>query len=232
MEGVLGVLTAADFPDPGDRVVPTLRGLTPLTWLRGFLLARDKVLFRGHPVAAVCAADPHLAEDALDLIEVEYEELPPVLDVQEAMSDAAPILHDDLRTEELMRAAYNATGEKPVDEPTNIAKHLELSIGDTAEGFAQADVIVEGEFATTMTHQGYIEPHASTAQWNQDGELIVWTTTQGAFGIRDNLAMILDLPVSRINVIPTEIGGGFGGEAQALPRAARGACSRRRPATP
>ena len=212
MEGVFGVLTADDFPDPGDRVVPTIRGLTPLKWLRGFLLARDKVLFRGHPVAAVCAADPHLAEDALELIEVEYEALPPVLDLQEAMSEAAPILHEDLRTEELMRAAYNATGEKPIDKPTNIAKHLELAIGDTAEGFADADVIVEGEFGTTMTHQGYIEPHASTAQWQQDGELIVWTTTQGAFGIRDNLAMILELPVSRIKVIPTEIGGGFGGK--------------------
>ena len=90
--------------------MPTLRGLTPLRWLRGFLLARDKVLFRGHPIAAVCAADPHVAEDALDLIEVEYEVLPPVLDVQEAMSDAAPILHDDLRTEELIPAAYNAGG--------------------------------------------------------------------------------------------------------------------------
>ena len=212
MEGVLGVITADDFPDPGDRVVPTLRGLTPLRWLRGFLLARDKVLFRGHPIAAVCAADPHVAEDALDLIEVEYEVLPPVLDVQEAMSDAAPILHDDLRTEELIPAAYNAGGEKPVDGPSNVAKHLAMSIGDVEAGFVEADVIVEGEFGTTMVHQGYIEPHASTAKWNEDGELIVWTSTQGAFGIRASMSLILDLPVSQIKVIPTEIGGGFGGK--------------------
>ena len=212
MEGVLGVLTAQDFPDPGDRVVSTVRGLQPLRWLSGFLLARDKVLFRGHPVAAVCAADLHVAEDALELIEVEYEVLPPVLDLDEAMSDAAPILHEDLRTDELLRAAYNAPGENPVDKPTNIAKHLELSLGDTAKGFAEADVIVEGDFATDWAHQGYIEPFASTAQWNQDGQLTVWTSTQGAFPIRDNLATILDLPISRIKVIPTEIGGGFGGK--------------------
>ena len=230
MEGVLGVITADDFPDPGDRVVPTLRGLTPLRWLRGFLLARDKVLFRGHPIAAVCAADPHVAEDALDLIEVEYEVLPPVLDVQEAMSDAAPILHDDLRTEELIPAAYNAGGEKPVDGPSNVAKHLAMSIGDVEAGFAEADVIVEGEFGTTMVHQGYIEPHASTAKWNEDGELIVWTSTQGAFGIRASMSLILDLPVSQIKVIPTEIGGGFGGSSSSTssrwPR-----CSRARPGT-
>ena len=212
LEGVLAVITADDLPDPGDRIVPTLRGLTPLSWLRGFLLARDKLLFRGHPIAAVCATDPHVAEDALDLIEIGYEELPPVLDVQEAMSEAAPILHDGLRTEELVRAAYNAQGEKPVDRPTNVAKHLEMAIGDTAAGFAEADVIVEGEFGTTMAHQGYIEPHASTALWSEDGGLTVWTSTQGAFGIRDNLAMILELPVSRIKVVPTEIGGGFGGK--------------------
>ena len=212
LDGVLAVLTAADLPDPGDRVVPTIRGLTPLRWLRGFLLANEKLLFRGHPIAAVCATDPHIAEDALDLIEVEYEELPPVLDVQEAMSDAAPVLHPDLRTEELAQAAYNAQGDKPADQQTNIAKHLEMALGDTEAGFAEADIIVEGEFGTTMAHQGYIEPHASTAMWQQDGELIVWTSTQGAFGIRDNLAMILELPVSQIKVIPTEIGGGFGGK--------------------
>ena len=214
LPGVLAVVTAGDLPDPGERVVPTIRGLTPLKWIRGFMLARDKVLFRGHPVAAVCAADPHVAEDALDLIEVEYEELPPVLDVQEAMSEAAPLLHEDMRTEELITPVMGAAGETPDDTPTNIAKHLELSIGDVEAGFAEADVIVEGEFGTTMAHQGYIEPHVSTALWNADGELLIWTSTQGAFAMRDLTAEMLELPVSRVKVIPTEIGGGFGGKTK------------------
>ena len=214
LPGVLAVVTAQDLPDPGERVVPTIRGLTPLKFIRGFILARDKVLFRGHPIAAVCATDPHIAEDALDLIEVEYEELPPVLDVQEAMSDAAPVLHADMRTEELLTPVMGAAGETPDDGPTNIAKHLELSSGDVEAGFAEADVIVEGEFGTAMAHQGYIEPHASTAQWQPDGELIVWTTTQGAFAVRDLTAQMLELPVSRVKVIPTEIGGGFGGKTK------------------
>ena len=214
LPGVLAVVTAEDLPDPGERMVPTIRGLTPLKWIRGFMLARDKVLFRGHPVAAVCATDPHVAEDALDLIEIEYEELAPVLDVQEAMSDAAPLLHEDMRTEELITPVMGAAGETPDDTPTNVAKHLELSIGDVEAGFAEADVIVEGEFGTTMAHQGYIEPHVSTALWNADGELLIWTSTQGAFAMRDLTAEMLELPVSRVKVIPTEIGGGFGGKTK------------------
>jgi CO/xanthine dehydrogenase Mo-binding subunit len=214
LPGVLAVITGQDLPDPGERVVPTIRGLTPLKWMRGAILARDKVVYRGHPVAAVCATDPHVAEDALDLIEVEYEELAPVLDVQEAMSDAAPILHADMRTEELITAVMGAAGETRDETPTNIAKHLELSIGDVEAGFAEAEVIVEGEFGTAMAHQGYIEPHVSTAQWNEDGQLIVWTSSQGAFGIRDLTAQMLELPVSQVKVIPTEIGGGFGGKTK------------------
>ena len=214
LPGVLAVVTGKDLPDPGDRIVPTIRGLTPLKWIRGAIIAQDKVLYQGHPVAAVCATDQHIAEDALDLIEIEYEELPPVLDVQEAMTEAAPVLHDDMRTEELITPVMGAAGETSMDRPTNVAKHLELAIGDVEAGFAEADIIVEDEFSTTMAHQGYIEPHVSTALWNRDGELIVWTTTQGAFGIRDLLADMLELPVSRIKVIPTEIGGGFGGKTK------------------
>ena len=214
LPGVLAVVTAQDLPDPGERVVPTIRGLTPLKFIRGFILARDKVLFRGHPIAAVCATDPHTAEDALDLIEIEYEELPAVLDVQEAMTEAAPLLHSDMRTEELLTPLMGAAGETPVDRPTNVAKHLELSIGDVEAGFAEADVIVEGEFGTAMAHQGYIEPHASTAQWQADGQLIIWTTTQGPFAMRDMTAEMLELPVSQVKVIPTEIGGGFGGKTK------------------
>jgi len=122
----------------------------PLAWLVDSLLADRKVYYVGHPVAAVSATDPHIAEDALDLIEVESEELTPVLDLQEAMRDRV-ILHDDLHTEELLRAEYGAQGERGT-KPSNIAKHVEVSMGDIAAGFAEAEVTVEGEFATTMAH--------------------------------------------------------------------------------
>ncbi|MDA1062121.1 MAG: xanthine dehydrogenase family protein molybdopterin-binding subunit [Chloroflexi bacterium] len=214
LPGVLAVVTAKDMPDPGERIVPTMRGLTPLKWIRGFILARDKVLYHGHPIAAVCATDPHIAEDALDLIEIEYEVLEHVLDVQEAMTDAAPILHPGMRTEHLLTPVMGAAGEVANDKPTNIAKHLELSIGDVAAGFAQAEVIVEGDFGTVMAHQGYIEPHVSTAQWQRDGQLVIWTSSQGAFALRDATAEMLELPVSQVKVIPTEIGGGFGGKTK------------------
>ena len=106
-----------------------------------------------------------------------------------------------------------------------------MSIGDVEAGFAEADVIVEGEFGTTMVHQGYIEPHASTAKWNEDGELIVWTSTQGAFGIRASMSLILDLPVSQIKVIPDRDRRRLRGEAQALPQSRWPRCSRARPGT-
>ena len=210
--GVKAAITFADFPDTTGRVISTVRGPTPLHWIVSHLMADKKVLFRGHPVAAICATDPHIAEDALELVEVEYEPLPPVLDVRDAMLESAPVLHDDVFTDEVLgRLAYDATGDMQ-KKPSNVAKHLVIELGDPQAGFADADVIVEGEFQTTMTHQGYIEPHNGTAMWNHDGRLTVWTSTQGAFGVRDNLANVLQTPVSRIRVVPTEIGGGFGGK--------------------
>ena len=169
------------------------------------VFASDKVLYKGHAVAAVCATDPHIAEDALDLIEVEYEPLPPVLDVREAMDPNAPLLHDDLYTEDL-------SGGPGSEAPTNIGKHLELRRGDIDAGFAEADIVVEREFETSMAHQGYIEPHNGTAMWSEDGELTVWNSSQGPFVVREQLHVLLDLPLSKVKVVPMEIGGGFGGK--------------------
>ena len=167
------------------------------------VLASDKVLFKGHAVAAVAAVDPHVAEEAVNLIKVDYEVLPPVLSVRKAMREDAPLLHDDLFTKDL---------EGTAEQPSNIAEHFRHDLGDVEKGFAEADVVVEHEFETAAVHQGYIEPHAATAFWNRDDRLDVWCATQGAFGVRRSLAELLRHPVSQIKVTPTEIGGGFGGK--------------------
>jgi len=209
MPGVKAVVTRADFPDPGNELGELDEaGVTPLPWLMDRVMAGKKALFRGHAVAAVCATDPHLAEDALDAIEVEYEVLPAVFDVREAMLDVAPILHDDLRTRELSPLATAPASDKP----SNIAAHRQFNKGDVEKGFEEADVIVEREFETSRYHQGYIEPHNATAYWNRDGHLSVWTSTQGLFGVRQSLAGLLQIPVSQITVNAVEIGGGFGGK--------------------
>src|SRR5262249_14118199 len=152
--------------------------------------------------AAVAAANGHIAEEACKLIHVEYESLPCVTDVVKAMQPGAPILHDDLVTESM--AETNG-----VKKPTNIAKHLQYKLGDTAKGFADAAVVVEKSFNTATVHQGYIEPHNASALWNADGTLTIWCSTQGAFTVRAQVAELLQMPIAKIKVVPMEIGGGF-----------------------
>ena len=207
MEGVQAVVTAADFPDPGDEIVTTIRGPVPLRWRLDHLMASETVLHRGQPVAALCATDPHLAEDAVALIEVEYEVMPPLLSIGEATAPSAPILIDN-------ESVASIPGLfDPVDgRPTNIARRLEMSHGDLEAGFQDAEIIIEREFETSTAHQGYIEPHTATAFWDRDGQLTIWTSSQGHFGVREQLAEMLQLPVSEITVVPMEIGGGFGGK--------------------
>jgi len=208
LPGVKAIVTNADFPQPAEgAAVVGEAGMIPARFALDNTLAGKKVLYYGHAVAAVAATDPHIAEDALDLIEVEYEPLPVVGDVREAMSDAAPVLHADLRTRDMAPLA-----EKPPDKATNIASHLRFARGDVEAGFKEADVVIEREFTTSMFHQGYIEPHNGTAFWNKDGRLTIWCSTQGSFGVRASVAALLRLPVSQINVVPMEIGGGFGGK--------------------
>ena len=196
LPGVQAVVTAADFPATPD-------GDTATKYLRDNVLANEKALYRGHAVAGVAATSPHVAEEALALIDVRYEVLPAVLTAPEGMRDDAPLLHDDLKTSEL--------GEQ-TDTLSNLAEHFQHVKGDIEKGFAEADVIVEREFNTETVHQGYIEPHNASALWNQDGRLHVWCSTQGAFAARDTIAQVLDLPVSQVRVVPMEIGGGFGGK--------------------
>ena len=204
LEGVFAVVTFADFPTVDDATVDMGEEVTTLHDLQSNILARHKALYKGHAVAAVAASNPHIAEQAARLIQVDYEVLPPVMTAPEGMAADAPILHESLRTSEL--------GTVIADKQTNVADHFQHVKGDLDKGFADADVVVEREFNTVTVHQGYIEPHAATALWNNDGRLHIWCSTQGAFPARDATAEALRLPVSQVRVTPMEIGGGFGGK--------------------
>tara|TARA_B100000700_G_scaffold309849_2_gene389584 strand:+ start:5633 stop:7915 length:2283 start_codon:yes stop_codon:yes gene_type:complete len=207
LPGVLSIVTSEDFPPPVEAILQTIRGPMPAQWDIERLMARRKVLFKGHPVAAVSATDAHIAEDAVELIEVEYDVLPPVVTIEDALSPSAPILHDD-GMDEVVEDLFI-----PVDgKPSNIARTVEMGFGDIEEGFSQADIILERVYETAMSHQGYIEPHNATAVWNHDGKITIWTSTQGAFGIRQNVSRILDVSLGDLRVVPAEIGGGFGGK--------------------
>lgn len=203
MPGVHAVATSADLPGLKDQIVQLGEGEVNLKYLGANCLARDKVLYKGHAVAAVAASSLEVAEAALSRIKVEYEVLPSVTWCLDAMQDAAPVLHAELRTASM--------GENS-DKPTNIDAHVCFEKGNIEAGFATADVVVEREFKTASVHQGYIEPQVVVADWNQDGQLRIWTATQGSFTCRQQTAELLNLPVSRVTVTPCEIGGGFGGK--------------------
>ena len=200
--GVLAVMTGADMPVAESIEIETGEELTNIAYASDKLMARDKVVYRGHPVAAVAAADQNAAMEATKLIVVEYEVLKPVLTVDEAMAPGATIVHADLVGKDLGEEVRN----------TNVADHFRHEAGDVAAGFTQATRIIERSFEMPMVHQGYIEPHNATVMWRSDGKIDVWTSTQGAFSVRSSLAPILRVPETDIKVTPLEIGGGFGGK--------------------
>jgi xanthine dehydrogenase molybdenum-binding subunit len=204
LPGVRAVITGDDLPTvtPGTQMVSGTATIHE-SYLSQEVLARGKVLFHGHAVAAVAATSSDIAEAALGLIQVKYEPLPYVLDPVEAMRPDSVRLHDDL---------YMQTATGKATTPSNIAEHLEMGRGDVEQGFAEADVVVERTFRTRTVHQGYIEPDAETAWVREDGGVTVWANTQTTFTQRHELAVLLDLPVSRIRVVPTEVGGAFGGK--------------------
>jgi CO/xanthine dehydrogenase Mo-binding subunit len=203
LPGVMAVITGADMPECAASARLGELGETNLHQLSANIMARDKALYCGHAVAAVAATSPHIAAEAIRLIDVEYELLPPVLDSRQAMEAGSPRLHDDV---------YTDTGGQKSSQPSNIAAHLIFEEGDVKKGFAEAEIVVERHFRTATVHQGYIEPHNAVAEWRKDGQLTVWCSTQGAFPARTQLALLLDHPISQIKVVPTEIGGGFGGK--------------------
>ena len=205
--GVLAVATARDLaPVPDVLAEVGEEAVLSLKYLSNNVLAGDKALYKGHAVAAVAAENPHVAEEALKLIDVDYEVLPAVTNAEDAMREDAPILHEHMTT---------ASFDDRFPKQTNIAGYQQLRLGDVEEGFARADVVAEREFRTKTVHQGYIEPQSATASWGHDGRLTIWNSSQNPFGIRDNVARILGVSSSKIKLTPMEIGGGFGGKLAA-----------------
>jgi xanthine dehydrogenase molybdenum-binding subunit len=214
LPGVHAVITSADLAQPSGRVIDLAEGvLHNMRFLSNNIMAADKVLYKGHAVAAVAATSPHIAEEALALIQVEYEVLAPVLNAEQSMQAGAPLLHERLAS--LSNPNLRPGGFLSDHDPgtgSNIANHFEFRLGDVDQGFQEAEVIVERETCTSPIHQGYIEPHTATAKWNSDGTLTIWSSSQGHFNVRDQTARLMDVPVSQVKAIPMEIGGGFGGK--------------------
>lgn len=196
LPGVKAVITFKDLPDHtnGDR---------ELLNILDNCMARGRALYDGHAVAAVAAVDAKTARKALKLIKVDYKVLPHVTDVDEAMEDSAPVLHDWVFTE----------GVEPApSKPSNVSLRSEFGHGDVEAGFAKADFIVEKSFKTEQTHQGYIEPHACLASVSPDGTGELWVCTQGHFTYRNWCAQLLGMDIAKLKVTSSEIGGGFGGK--------------------
>ena len=214
LPGVKAVVTSADLPEVSAAMVDQEEGggLNYGFYSRN-VMAREKALYRGHAVAAVAAISQHIAEEALALIDVDYEVLPPVLSTEEAMQDGASILHERLATQSSPNARGGYGAEDEISG-TNVANRFEFNAGDLAKGFQEADVVVERTFHTRPVHQGYIEPHSATALWNPDGTVTVWASSQGHFALRDHTAAILGINVSKVKIVLMEIGGGFGGKGQ------------------
>ena len=203
LPGVRAVVTAKDMPWASMEIQDLGESVVSLRYLSNNVLADDKALYRGHAVAAVAATSAHIAEEALALIDVKYEVLPAAVNVRDAMKEDAPLILEDLTTEEL--------GET-TDKKSNIAKHFRFLKGDPDKGFEEADLVIEREFNTATVHQGYIETHNATAIWNADGSCTIWCSTQGAFNVRSQVAKLLQVGESKVKVVPMEIGGGFGGK--------------------
>ena len=210
--GVYAVVTSADWPETSMKLTDLAEGsIHNLGFLSMNILARGKALYKGHPVAAVAAVSPHVAEEAMAKIKVDYEVLKPVLTAEEGMKPDAPILHERLAA--VTSAALRPGGLLEDDAEsmrTNIANEFEFSLGDVEQGFKDADFIVEKETTTQAVHQGYIEPQAGVAHWQADGKLTIWSSSQGQFTVRDQTARFLGIPVSQVKAVPMEIGGGFG----------------------
>ena len=204
LPGVRAVVTGKDFPTIEKRLISQgAAGMINIGEVAENCIARDKVLYDGHAVAGVAADNPHIAEEAVNLIAVEYEVLRPAMDVRSAMADDAPVIHEDH-----FPGAFIIPSEKFLPN----ASRVQLGSGDPQKGFAEADIIVEREFTTETIHQGYIESHITTVNWDDSDHITVWTATQGSHGLRDHLAEVLMVPMANVKVVPLEIGGAFGGK--------------------
>jgi CO/xanthine dehydrogenase Mo-binding subunit len=207
LPGVKAVVTRDDFAEMPLEYASIGEMMINFRDLTRTVMAREKVLYDGHPVAAVAAISESIAREALKLIKVEYEVLPHVIDVVEAMKPDAPLLHEHQYTERVT--------PRP-DQPSNVARRFVFTRGDLEAGFRQADLVIEREFNTKPVHQGYIEPQACLANCTEDGQVELWACTQGIHVFRAQCAKLLQLDASKIRVIPAEIGGAFGGKNSVL----------------
>src|SRR5438105_8582668 len=203
LPGVKAVVTAADFPEIPSEEAFVGEGPMNFRDLSYNCMARGKALYDGHAVAAVAATTPAIAEEALDLIEVEYEVLPHVIDVEDAMKPNAPILHNDLFTQ--------GVDPKPT-APSNVAKRVTFSKGDFAAGWREAEVTIERRYTTQPVQQAYIEPHACLVAVAPDSQCTIFSSSQGQFMVRAYCAKLLNIDIANIRAMPAEIGGGFGGK--------------------
>ncbi|HEX9747500.1 MAG TPA: xanthine dehydrogenase family protein molybdopterin-binding subunit [Methylomirabilota bacterium] len=210
LPGVRAVITAKDIPHLKKKAPTRAHAV----------LAIDRVVFMGQPVAAVAADEPSIAEEALDLITVEYQVLAASIDPLKAMLPGAPPVADagtEADTSEAL--AHSAVAIAKSDTPAkavNISQQARLTRGDPAKGFAESDHILQKTYRVPMVHQGYLEPHAVLAEWDRNGLLTLWASTQGSFNTRSEVADVLGIPENSIRVIPVECGGGFGGKIRAL----------------
>jgi CO/xanthine dehydrogenase Mo-binding subunit len=202
LPGIKAVVTSADFPEQTFEYVGPERVAQNFWHMTRNIMAREKVLYEGHAVAAVAAASKAVADEALSLIAVDYEVLAHVIDVDEAMKPDAPLLFADMITR----------GIEPAPAPSNIAKRNEFKLGDVAAGFAAADETVEMSFKTAPVHQAYIEPQGCVARFDADGQCELWSSSQGHFVVRAYTAQLLGMKVGDLRVYPAEIGGAFGGK--------------------
>ncbi len=203
LKGVYAVVTSKDFPEIASEEAFVGEGPMNFRDLSDNIMARGKALYEGHAIAAVAATTAALADEALALIDVTYDVLPHVIDVDEAMQPGAPVLHADMFT-----AGVNP---KPATA-SNIAKVVTFKKGDIDAGFAEAEVIFEDSYTTKPVHQAYIEPHACLATYAPDGQVTIHASSQGHFMIRAYTAKLLGIDMAQIRVNPAEIGGGFGGK--------------------
>jgi CO/xanthine dehydrogenase Mo-binding subunit len=203
LHGVKAVMTAADLPVQKFDYIGPERVAVNFWHVTRNIMAREKVYYEGHAVAAVAAISNSIAEEACALIKVEYEVLPHVIDVDEAMADDAPLLFEDMFTRGI---------EPAPTKPSNISKKLSFAMGDVDKGFAESDVVIEHEFKTAAVHQAYIEPHACVAKYEADGQCEIWSSSQGHFQMRALTAQIMGKALGDLRVTPAEIGGGFGGK--------------------
>ncbi|MCP5149244.1 MAG: xanthine dehydrogenase family protein molybdopterin-binding subunit [Ectothiorhodospiraceae bacterium] len=202
LPGVKAVMTGADLPDHDFAYIGPERLAVNFWHVTRNIMAREKVLYEGHAVAAVAATSPAIAKQAIELIQVDYEVLPHVIDVDAAMAEDAPLLFDDMITR----------GVEPApSRPSNVSKRIQFEMGDLDAGFAAADEVIERHYKTKPIHQAYIEPQACLANWEKGkGEL--WSSSQGHFAVRNLTAKLTGITIGDIKVNPAEIGGGFGGK--------------------